>query len=275
MYDRGVLLLWTLATLTAPALAAECSTPVSVVELEGYLLEAEVAYTRLDLPLFRDAVGSAEEALTCLGQPLVPSTAARFHRMKGLAAFVERQHEDAARAFAAARVLEPAYRFPDTMVPPNNPLYADYGQIAIDGGRFSKVAPPASGRLTFDGLPTRMRAEDWPTIFQLQDGTGAITETEWLPPGRPVPRYAPGAETEGKGSGRKVKVKRVPLLVGAGAGAALSGALYGMSLMSRHEFDEHGGEQWRDQASVLQWTAIGVGSAAVTTGVFALVGSTW
>ncbi|MFZ5477531.1 MAG: hypothetical protein ACOZNI_12215 [Myxococcota bacterium] len=272
-----MLLQWTFATLIAPALAAECEAGVSVGQLESQLLAAEVAYARLDLPAFRDAVATAGDGLKCLAEPVMPTTAARYHRVKGLAAFVARDHGEASRAFAAARMLEPAYRFPDTMVPPNNPLWEHYGLIAIDGGRFTKVPAPGTGRVTFDGLPTRMRSEDWPTIFQLQDGSGAVTDTRWLQPGQPIPRYPVGAEppAEERPSRGASGNTRARLLVGAGAGAAMSGALFGMSALSRAEFDGGGSERWRDQASVLEWAAIGVGSAAVTTGVFALVGSTW
>lgn len=192
-----LLLLAGIAAVAVPAFASEragegplvCERESTTGEIERLLLDAELAYARLDLEGFRGAAELATRALPCVAEAILPTTAARYHRVRGMVHFVARERHAAARAFAAARWIEPAWRFPDTLVPANNPLLADYSFIVIEGARFQAILRPDSGRVTIDGLPVLLRSLEWPSIVQLFDSTGAVICTSYLTPQQELPSY--------------------------------------------------------------------------------------
>lgn len=262
-----------LAALLLPgsAWARDCADRWSAVQLEAVLVDAEVAYERLDLAGFRDAADDARRMLPCLSEAVMPPMAARYHRVRGMAAFVDRDRREAREAFAAARALEPAWRFPSTMVPEGNPLLEDYGALPLDGGRYEKVAPPAEGRISFDGLPTRMRPRDWPTVVQIFDASGGVRTTRWVRPGDAVPRYeaSDGVLVEERLRSSRATDARVPLLVGAGAGLVASGVLWAMAADAHADYAD--GTDWADmdrdrvRGNRLGAAAIGVSAASAAT----------
>lgn len=269
--------------LPGSAWARECAQGWTAVELEAVLVDAEVAYERLDLVGFRAAASDARRMLPCLSEAVMPPMAARYHRVRGMSAFVDRDRKEAREAFAAARALEPAWRFPTTMVPEGNPLLEDYGAMPLDGGRYEKVPPPAEGRISFDGLPTRMRPQDWPTVVQIFDASGGVRTTRWVRPGDALPRYSesdgPLVEERLRSSRSVGPGARVPLLAGAGAGLVASGVLWALAADAHADYTDGDDFETMDRDRVrgnrLGAAAIGVSAASAATVVVAFVGVDW
>src|SRR5688572_19383475 len=108
-----------LTHLLASLASAACEAPTSTADLEAALLEARRSLERLDTTAFVTATDRVDAVVPCLGEPMTPHLAAEVHRTKGIRAVTER-NPDASRYFAAARSLEPAYKFPSTLIPEGN-----------------------------------------------------------------------------------------------------------------------------------------------------------
>lgn len=266
-YHALVHLVVTLLAVVAQARADVnvCEEGVTTVTVERALMDAEVAWGRMDVPGFRAAAEDARRMLPCLSDALYPSTAARYHRMRGMLAFVERDQAEARRDFAAARALEPAWRFPESIAPDGHPVLEDYTALALDGARYQRVAPPARGRITFDGLPTSLRARDWPTVVQVFDADGGVATTRWLRPTDALPVYEPGPPTPDS-LARGGRAPSVPLLAAAGVGLVASGALGVVA------YDAWGQEGFAGRAVGLGAAALGAGVAGTA---LAVVGGRW
>jgi hypothetical protein len=222
--------------LGTAALAA-CPTPAPTsVLLFSHLTAAQQAYVALDVPRFRDLMDQVHADLPCVSDEVTKHLAAEIHRYEGLEAFLDRSQDRSTKAFAAARSVEPTYRFPDAVVPAGNPVLADYTALDPDDGRTERVAPPLDGRIQFDGQPTETRPADFPTLFQLIDSEGRVRATAYLWPGDPLPDYPAGEipkaadATGGRHQDVTELVHRGPdrrWLAGAVTAAVVSGGLYG------------------------------------------------
>lgn len=229
--------------LPAPALAADCPRPTTTADLVAALDRAKDRYSDLDVDGFQASMVEARAVVPCLREEMTRHLSAELHRFEGLMAFVDRDPSHSTIAFAAARALEPNYRFPESVVPAGNPVLTDYDAIDPDSVDIKKVAEPMSGRISFDGRPSVDRPETFPTVVQLVDESGAIKTTGYLWPGDPLPKYVPkpasaqvssngnggGGDNTGGGSVIGV-VRRGPdkkFLIGAGVAGAVAGALYG------------------------------------------------
>ncbi|MEZ4318396.1 MAG: hypothetical protein R3F61_12870 [Myxococcota bacterium] len=221
---------------------AECERASRNADLLGALESAGLAFGKLEVESFQASHTEAKRHLECLNEPISRTTAAEFHRVSGLALFLERNSPDAARSFAAARAIEPAYTFPTDLVPEGNPLLATYAEVDPDAGTTELVPRPKVGSIKLDGSGSLNRKTALPAIFQLFDGRGAVIETTLLTPGAPLPEY------EKAGNGGPAKAggggPNVPLLVGAGACLAVAGGLYAGGAVT------HGG--WANSTSVAE-----------------------
>ena len=213
---------------------------------------------------FRAAITRLEAALPCLVEPLAPTDAARVHRALGLSAWLARDTAAATAAFAAARAADPAYTFPEAMVPAANPVRRAYEGAPTEGP--TTVLAPPRGKLLLDGVVSRVRVEDRPVVVQIVYPT--VTTTTWVAAGAPVPAWP----VRGKGL-------RVPLLIGAGAAAAGAGALAALAgdlranppvPTSEDDLQAIGA---RNHGMV--YGAAGLGVAAVGLGVTAFVVGEW
>jgi hypothetical protein len=180
-----------LSLAAARAADTACAGPASSADLVSGIQLAADAYSDLDLAAFRDAVYGMRLVVPCLTEPLTPHDAAEVHRFEGLLGFVERDPDRASRAFAAARAIEPNYRFPESMVPAGNGALADYSAIDPDSGARDRVPLPLEGRILFDGQPAPERPRDFPTVVQLIDPAGGVTDTAYLWPTDAMPPYPP------------------------------------------------------------------------------------
>ncbi len=242
------------SSLFAPTLAlgADCASSRTTADLKAQLEAAEATYGQLDVAGFRDAMDRARQILPCLEDELTRHTAAELHRFEGLLAFVDRDPEHSPTAFAAARAIEPHYRFPETLVPSGNPVLQDYEAIDPRSAKVEVLADPVGGRLVLDGRTANQRPTSLPTVFQLVQDDGRVTDTAYLWPGDPVPPYerrpgprvAVGPTPEpvpGGGGGAASVVRRGPdkrFLIGAGGALLASAVLYGGAFAVHQRYDD-------------------------------------
>ena len=226
----------TLLFLLARAATAACSGAVTSADLVAALGEAETAYGNLDVDAFRAAMLRVDEELPCTTDELTPHLAAEIHRFHGLLGFLERAHDRSLTAFAAARSIEPNYRFPESLVPVGNPVLDEYDELDPDSGQTMRVGEPVAGRILFDGVEVAARPRNFPTLLQLVDENGIVTTTTYLWPGEALPTYpareATVANTAPPVAGRALAggMKTGPspgLMAGAVTSAVVGGLLYG------------------------------------------------
>jgi len=217
------------------ALAAECPEPATTITLGATLDQAESSYGDLDLDGFDEALGAIRAQIPCL-QEVVPSPlVASLHRFEGLKAFLDGAPDRSQRAFAAARSIEPAYRFPRSVVPEGNPVLDDYAAMDPATQESSTAPTPAAGALRIDGQLTQERSTSFPVLFQRVDGGGAVAESAYLWPSMPLPTYEVAPEVSD--ADRSRRAARVALFSAAGAAAITSGVMYGMAAAQHARFD--------------------------------------
>jgi len=236
-------------TLWAAALAWGCEAPSTTPQLEAALHEAQEAFVAADLDAFVTATDEAREMVPCIDEVVPGNLVAVLHRTEGLAAFFEEDTERAGRAFAAARRLDPLYRFPSAVVPSGNPLLDVYVAVGLDDGSTTELPPPAEGSLRLDGRRATHRPDELPLLFQRLGGQGRVQTTAYLWPGEPVPEYpaagprnalAPPMPTSGRASTGDEPARssvRTPLRVSAGATAVGAGLLYGAAALVHLQYD--------------------------------------
>ncbi|MFH1464000.1 MAG: hypothetical protein ABIO70_06425 [Pseudomonadota bacterium] len=258
---------------------AGCPAPVPVSELVISLELAEAAQADADLTGLHSSTDRAQQQLACLGEPVTRAMAARFQRTMGLRLLLDREMDQARRAFAAARFIEPGYRFPETLVPQGNPVHDEYQSFPVDNPALEVVPAPQRGHLAFDGREGLQRPASWPTVVQLFDEQGAVLASAWLWPGEPLPTYAPRPEAEPLVAPPAPHRPPLALLAGAGASAVASVTLLALS--------RHAAATWADPATHgqedldrLRGQANGLllasgGAALFTAGLGVAVAVTW
>ncbi len=266
---------------------SSCAAPTSTADVQVALELAEAGYADADLVALEAATARASDALPCVVEPVSRSLAARYHRIMGMQAFVEGREDDAERAFAAARSIEPAYTFPPEVVPAGNPILDHYVALSVDSPKTLPVPLPAEGSLSFDGRQTDQQPLSWPSIVQLTDGAGAIAATAWVPPAGDLPAYRPAAvdttattattvdpvDPGGDSQTRqKTLTRKLPWLAGTAACAAATGTLFALSrsAASTYRDPETTGEaeldRLRGQANGLLYASAGTAVATVGLG---------
>lgn len=159
--------------------------PTTSSGLVAALNAAELAYGSTDVDTFRGQVGVAEADVTCLGEAITPALAARAHRVIGLGAFVDQDSDQARQAFAAARSLDPDYRFPSPVVP-DDPRYAGwtaYDAIPLSVKATEPLPAPRKGKVLLDGREETNQPTPWPALFQHENAKGEIVANRYLWPG--------------------------------------------------------------------------------------------
>jgi len=239
-----------LIVLAATAFGADCERRLSTSELDSMLAEARRSLEKLDTQLFVETTDALDLAIPCLGEPLTGHLAAEIHRTKGIRAVSERDPQ-APWVFAAARAIEPAYKFPSTLIPDNHPVRLAYAQVDLSKGQVAPLRPASEGTLTLDGRQNAWRPMDWPTVAQYLGPDGAVVWTTYLRPGMPMPAYPEQAETPAPtavnplliGSDLPPTVEthrnpKVPFAIAAISSAVLTGVLLTAAGMSEAEFND-------------------------------------
>jgi hypothetical protein len=203
---------------------AACLSASAVAELEERLASAEKAYIDLDAAGFGRALDDARLLLPCLGDVASPAIAAHYHRLEGVRLYAAGQQDQALAAMRAARVLDPGYRFPDELLPPDHALRQAFEALDPSEGRTDRPPQPRDGELAFDGTRTPRRPLDRATLVQLVDPAGSVSQTAWLAPGAPLPAYRARPRTRDR------------LLLASSALLAASAGFYGWAWTTHAPF---------------------------------------
>ena len=277
------------AALASAGEPAACERPLSTTDLAAQLDRVEATFAAADEPAFHVAIAELERGLPCVDAALPTAVVARVHRAIGLGAFLGVKPERSTRAFAAARHLEPQFRFPEKVAPPGGPLEKEYLAIDPAGRQVEPLALPSGHRLLVDGQATGERARDWPALVQVLGEGDATVLTGYLWPGEPLPLLAttdpastptalPTAPpAQGSGSRRPARVALWSVAGAAAAGAVASWAIAGAAASdyreNPHTLDEL--ETLRSQANSFTLVACGAGVAAVGSGLGAVLIARW
>lgn len=249
----------------APATGA-CTRPVSLDEWRASATDVEAAWARLDLEGFRTATDASAAVLPCLGEPITPEDSARAHRIQGLRANLLEDEDRAARAFLAARRVDPAWRFPDWL-PDQHPLRLLYGRMPLEGLVQTPLPKPRSGRLLVDGAPSRDRPEDIPAVVQWLNSDGSVGWSGYMQHDETIVGYP-------------VKPSTAPVawsLVGLAAASLIaSGTSLAISAGARDEYDDlatppESLDGLRETTNTGFWVSVGTGAGAAGAVVAAAI----
>lgn len=178
-----------LLLLSALALAQDAPCTATPEDVDLSLQDAESAFEMGDEPGTTMALKRAEMTLPCLSAVLPTPIAARFHRIEGLVAFIGGDEMTAAQSFGSARLLDPSYAWPESLVPAGNDLLNVYTAFDVSKVKKAKVAAAPQGSLFIDGQPAKKRAEGMPVILQLADPAGTVVQTAWIRGEDPLPTW--------------------------------------------------------------------------------------
>lgn len=279
----SALLLVTVATTTNAH--AACPMPATAVDVIESAEASAEAYRNADLLEFVKTTTRLEAQVPCLAEPLPRNVAANVHRMMGLRAFVDQKREKSEQAFGAARSIEPAYRFPETMVPPGHPIMDAYETLSTDEVATREVPAAAGGYFQFDGRPSQDRPLSFPTIVQLFNADGGVEISAYLWPADGMFDYEEGdpALPAGFDPGlidTRPKGPNLPLLASAGGAALLSGISFGVASAGASKFASpdtpyEDGAKLRARTNTFTVVSGGAGAAALGLGVGAVLAGRW
>ena len=202
-----------LAALSA-ALAAPCEGPMTADDLRAACALAREGFA----------------AIGCLGEPLGPEDAARFHEVMTLAAFHSRADVAAVHSIQAALSAAPERALPADLIPQGHALRFQYdlARSLAASPRWS-LAPMRGEWITVDGASSESAPTDRPAVLQRHGAGGEVLESVYWTPGEPAPAWtmfdtASTASREG--------ALRGPAALGvASLGLLATGAgLYGVAL---------------------------------------------
>lgn len=266
--------------VSASAANAACDTPASVSDLGMALDEAMGSFGRLEIDAFKESVQVVEQRLPCLDEPISRSAAAAYHRVIGLAHFLDRDAPRARKSFASARTVEPDYVFPTDVIPEGNPIRADYAAVDPEVGPFETAVSPKNKSVRLNGMLSIRRPVPLPVIVQVLDGRGGVQSTTLVAGGTSLPVIDEGALSSKPVSPRAPSSgPRKGLLVASAAGLGVAGILYGGALVTQAGFqksDDVGslkGRQATNNALVIGSAGVAVASLGVGTAAFLVAGS--
>ena len=245
--------------------ASDCPLRYNSADLVEKLDEAQAAFARLDAATFTTAMEASSLLMPCLDEPVSQELAARFHRAEGLRLYAAGNQAKALSSLRAAKVIEPDYAFPEGLFPQGYALLAEYKELDASQPVSVKTPLPKVGTFQFDGLQTRHRPADRPTLFQHLTSDGATIKTEVVLSGMPLPQYAINPRL------------RNHLLAASVAVAVVAGGMYGYGWKSRAEFfaqDPHATRADLEQAQARTNLVFGLAgglSAVSAAGVLGVV----
>ena len=269
-----------LLSLLVPLAHAAC-TPSTSTALTLRVDEAMGAMEQLDQAAFVTAETALLADLTCIGETVPRSLAAGIHRVVGIGLYLQHDTDGAGRAFAAARTIEPAWRFPSSIAPAGHPLLTAWEARPVAALASLPLPAPARGDVLLDGRSARSRAAELPVIFQRTGEDGSIAQTLYLGPMDPVPSYE-AAASPAISSTTPVKSKHTSVPVAAVAGAAAAAAIGTYAIAGVYAGDYRDNEHTdaeldglRSKANAFSLTAAGIGGVALGLGVTAVVVGRW
>lgn len=253
---------------TAAAAAEPCELETTAQQVQE---AADAALLALDdAEAFAARVVVVDRTVECLRAEADFPALAAAHRILGLHAFRDGDETRARQAFRAARKLQPAFAWPDSVLPAEDPARVAYERVNADSST-EPVPEPAAGRLIFDGVPELERPTARATVFQRVDGAGSHVDAAYVWPGEPLPAYPlPPPPDPG------IKRRRTALFAGAGGAAITSVVLYGLAASAASTYADPttpyaDGPGLRSRANGLVVGSALTGTAAVGLGVGALL----
>ncbi len=201
----------------AVAAEAGCVEPIEPETFASRLNRVEQAFIGLNQEEFDAELAQAAADLVCLGAPLSPALAARYHRLIGLDQFVRRDEERARLAFAAARAVDPLGALPPRLLPAGHVARA-LSESASTPGALTELWLPQGSTLWIDGTVGLARPSDRDTILQLEVD-GVLRTSQHLRPEDPLPRGVQRRATH-----------RALLWAAGGAGLTIAGAGIGVAV---------------------------------------------
>ncbi len=253
-----------LLSLLSAALACPATVGTVVVDVGA----VETAWVQLDRALLTRATAEATADAACLGEPLPAGVLARLHRAQAFAAFVAGDEDRVLAALGALKAVDAELGLPPELVSAGHPLHTLYARA--EPGPTAPVPSPAGGRLVFDGRPGTARPVSRATVAWMLDRDGLVQTSAYIWPADPLFAYAVEAPAPVPGT---VHPRRVPLLVGAGVGLAMSGAAGVLAATTRSawvavEDPETEGRLYA-QNHALVGVSVGAGVLAVGAGTLA------
>lgn len=246
---------------TVPAMAAD------PCEADGVMTATQAANARVvaaDVLGFEREVARLSSEIACLREPVSPDLAADVHLTFGLWHWAHREDELAVASMRAARRAAPSRLLPDSLFPQGDALRVAFEEARTDGP-VATVRAPASRAIWFDGVDTRERPLDRPTLVQVGGLDGLPSVSRVLLPADRVPS-PPWVH----------KQRRDLAIVAATTGAAAIG-LYAGAWAVHAQFDRRsaddvpGLERDRLNANRLSIAALVSGLVSVGTGLTAAV----
>lgn len=176
--------------LVSTAQAGTCSVPLD--QFTAKVDRAEGAYASFEVDAFSSSMDEAALMLPCLTAVVPTDASAHYLRLLGIQYFIERASGRADQVFAGARSADPAYVFPETLIPTGHPLRSHYSAIDLNSLKASPIPLPRAGAIAFNGVPALSATPErpgFPAIVQVVDSSGAITATSVAFPGDALPPY--------------------------------------------------------------------------------------
>lgn len=277
-------ILFVLGTLMPVLARAACPTPATAVNIIEASESSAQAYQDADLNRFIETTSKLEELIPCLAEPLPRNVAAGVHRMMGLRAFIDRKGEKSEAAFGAARVIESAYRFPETMVPPGHPIMVAYESLDVSDPPTKSVPSAEGGYFQFDGRPGFERPVTLPTVTQLFNADGGVEVSAYLWPADGMFDYIVGSPAVLSGQDTAIDFRKkgpnLPLAISAAGSGLAAGVLYGLASGKNAQFNSPGapyedGASLRASANTYALASGSAGVVAVGLVVGSVVAGKW
>lgn len=261
----------------SPAARAECAQPYTGEQLVADLQTANLSLRTLDEEIFAQVGKRLEEGIVCLSSAAPSPVFASAYRYIGAYRFLMKNDEAAARRwFRTAIEIDSTHRWDAAeldLAHPMRTLYENERDAAVTGYTALEgkvLATPAGSKLFLDGRPMSDAGAtvDRPHVVQQVGATDKTLRGSWLIEGNAIPEaflrdgatFAPVAEAPVEKKGKKqkdpemvpsvagdglavMKIERVrppektPLIVLGALGVAGAGTVYGLSAMSRADFD--------------------------------------
>ena len=252
--------------LEARSTPVGCETGVPFSAIDALLRSQEVSFASLELDSFQVSFSQMEGQLSCVNERISTADAARIHRMTGIALFTEKKNDQAARAFAAARLLDPAWGFPESI--PEGIALRKVWESSLAEQKTEVVAIGLPGNWVVDGVVSTRRPSDWPALLQ-EERRGSVYSTQYLPPGQKPTQATPPRSPA-----------TAPLAIAAGTAARGGVATLVIAGINHDSFDNE--PHTADELAALQTrtnsfggTGVGLGLLAVGLGVGCVLTVDW
>ena len=176
----------------------ECPHPYTTSELIDALDSAEQNFKKQDAPAFAASEAIVATRLACLTEPLVPDVLSRVYLTEALQAFLAKDDAHTASALAGMAASNPGYQLSLTLLPDGHPLRAAMtpASLLIRDPVTVPLPKIEVGWIEVDGTHRTDAPTNRDVILQRFDGTGAITETQYIHAGEPLDGWtSPGLAT--------------------------------------------------------------------------------